>query len=198
MGQTLDKNLALTIKGESAGRWPLPRTFLLLLLLLHLLLHLLLFLLLLYNAHLRALACSSQPAAASTIESSATASASTALYDAQACKRMRQRATQDRNGKRGRDRSGFEDGENEDEKEEKDLSPLYRDVQTINNIMLEKFATNDVRTNHESALRAQKGSIQCRAREGFADCSALQKNYLPLLQRSNMREMRAGAMALAQ
>ena len=41
-------------------------------------------------------------------------------------------------------------------------------------------------------------AIRCRAREGCADCSALQKNYSPHLQRSNMREMRAGAMAFAQ
>ena len=46
------------------------------------------------NARLRALACSSQPAAASPVEASPTASAPTALHDAQACKRMRQKATQ--------------------------------------------------------------------------------------------------------
>ena len=38
------------------------------------------------NARLRALACSSQPAAASPVEASPTASAPTALHDAQACK----------------------------------------------------------------------------------------------------------------
>jgi hypothetical protein len=50
------------------------------------------------NARLRALACSSQPAAASPVETSPTASAPTALHDAQACKRMRQKATQPRGG----------------------------------------------------------------------------------------------------
>ena len=48
------------------------------------------------DARLRALACSSQPAAVSNVESSTAASAPTALCDdAQACKkRIRQRATQ--------------------------------------------------------------------------------------------------------
>ena len=48
------------------------------------------------DARLRALACSSQPAAVSNVESSTAASAPTALCDdAQACKkRMRQRTTQ--------------------------------------------------------------------------------------------------------
>ena len=53
------------------------------------------------NARLRALACSSQPAAASPVEASPTASAPTALHDAQACKRMRQKATQLRGGAAG-------------------------------------------------------------------------------------------------
>jgi hypothetical protein len=53
---------------------------------------------------MRALACPSQPVAVSLEESAAAASAPTALYDAQACKRMRQRATQHKGEKKTKGR----------------------------------------------------------------------------------------------
>ena len=53
---------------------------------------------------MRALACPSQPDAVSLEESAAAASAPTALYDAQAYKRMRQRATQQKSEKKTKGR----------------------------------------------------------------------------------------------
>jgi hypothetical protein len=46
--------------------------------------------------------------------------------------------------------------------------------------------------------RCGRTNVKAQSVEGSATCSALQKNYLPHLQRSNMREIRAGIMAFVQ